>query len=75
MTIHKLGNVEPKKEEFKFTCLTCGCEWSARRNEVKFTPPCLPYDVYMKCPACSRTVYMSDSKGGMIFYEYKKYKN
>lgn len=60
MTIHKIGTIKPQPEEFEFICPECNCEWSAKRGEVKFTPPCLPYDVYMDCPTCSRTVYMSD---------------
>lgn len=37
--------------DFHFKC-KCGCEWFAERQEVSFTPPCIEYDVYMRCPNC-----------------------
>ena len=59
MTIIKEGRPEKRsKGEFSFKCKNCYCEWEAERKEVKFTPPCLPYDVYMECPNCKKTVYM-----------------
>lgn len=59
MTIIKEGRSEKRnKGEFSFKCKNCYCEWEAERKEVKFTSPCLPYDVYMKCPNCKKTVYM-----------------
>lgn len=59
MTIIKEGRSEKRsKGEFSFKCKNCYCEWEAERKEVNFTPPFLPYDVYMKCPNCKKTVYM-----------------
>lgn len=55
MYIIKPGKVKVK-DEFYFKCNQCGAEWYAGRKEVKFTPPCLPYGVYMKCPYCKKNV-------------------
>lgn len=60
MIITKMGN--QLIGEFKFVCKNCGAEWVAERNEVKFTPPCLPYDVYMDCPCCKKTCYQSEEE-------------
>ena len=63
MLITKLG-AKPNAEFF-FKC-RCGTEWYASRPEVKFTPPCMPYDVYMQCPCCKRTCFKSNQKGTNI---------
>lgn len=53
-----INSGDPKKNAslFRFSCDNCGCEWMAEPKEVKITPPCLPYKVYMKCPNCRKTV-------------------
>ncbi len=50
------------KGEFFFRC-KCGTEWYANRGEVNFTPPCMPYDVYMTCPGCKKP-YVFKTKPG-----------
>lgn len=57
MNIIKVGNPEYYKEkgnDFYFKCERCECEWTAKRNEVKFTPPCMEFGVYMACPTCGQ---------------------
>lgn len=56
MNIIKMGDVR-EINGYWFECESCGCQWVAERREVTFTPPCLPFDVYMKCPTCKKTVY------------------
>lgn len=56
MFIINSGNPEKSASSFHFSCDNCGCEWMAERKEVKITPPCLPYEVYMRCPNCRKTV-------------------
>lgn len=56
MLIIKSGDPNKNTGSFRFSCDNCGCEWAAERKEVSFTPPCLPYEVYMKCPNCKRSV-------------------
>lgn len=56
MIITKQGDSQKSKGEFSFSCKNCGCEWTAERKEVKITPPCLPYEVYMDCPNCKEYV-------------------
>ena len=53
-----INNGNPKKSaaSFRFLCNNCGCEWTAERKEVSITPPCLLYEIYMKCPNCKQTV-------------------
>lgn len=53
-----INSGDPKKSaaSFRFLCNNCGCQWMAERKEVKITPPCLPYAVYMQCPNCRKTV-------------------
>ena len=46
--------------EFFFKC-GCGTEWYAERSEVNFTPPCMEYAVYMKCPCCGNR-YVTSTK-------------
>lgn len=53
MTIIKYGK---QIGDFHFKC-NCGCEWYAERSEVSFTPPCVEYDVYMRCPCCKKENY------------------
>lgn len=61
MLITKCGTIS--NVEFFFRCKRCGTEWYADRPEVNFTPPCMPYDVYMGCPCC-RTIctYFKETK-------------
>ena len=61
MKILKCGSDIAINEEFVFKC-RCGAIWSAKRKEVHFTPPFLPYDVYMECPYCNETRYISENK-------------
>ena len=61
MKILAVGSDNTIIGEFIFKC-TCGAVWAAERKEVNFTPPCLPYDVYMKCPYCNKTRYMSENE-------------
>lgn len=56
MFIIKSGDPKKNTGSFHFSCDSCGCEWAAERKEVSFTPPCLPYEVYMKCPNCKASV-------------------
>ena len=49
MKVLAVGSGKTITGEFIFKC-RCGAVWAAERKEVNFTPPCLPYDVYMKCP-------------------------
>lgn len=56
MYITKSGKVKVKGA-FYFKCNQCDAQWYAERKEVNFTPPCLPYEVYMKCPYCKKNVY------------------
>lgn len=60
MTIINAGEINKRKSnsEFHFKCKNCSCEWEAERPEIKFTPPCFPYNVYMECPNCKKTVYI-----------------
>ena len=53
-----INSGDPKKSaaSFQFLCNNCGCQWMAERKEVSITPPCLPYEVYMNCPNCRKTV-------------------
>ena len=46
MKIIAIGSNKTTTGEFTFKC-KCGTVWVAERKEVKFTPPCLPYDVYI----------------------------
>lgn len=61
MTILAVGSDKTITGEFIFKC-KCGVVWAAERKEVNFTPPCLPYDVYMKCPCCNKTRYISENE-------------
>lgn len=54
MHITKLGNPQKGRGEFLFRCKKCGCEWYADRSdkELKISPPCCEFYVYMNCPSC-----------------------
>lgn len=56
MFIAKCGDPKKSAAPYRFSCDNCGCEWTAERKEVNITPPCLPYEVYMKCPNCKQRV-------------------
>lgn len=58
ITVVNAGDISKRKSngEFHFKCNYCFCEWEADRTDVNFTPPCMPYNVYMKCPNCKKTV-------------------
>lgn len=59
ITIIKVGDVDKRRSnEFHFKCKHCSCEWEADRKDVKITPPCIDFDVYMNCPNCKTTVYL-----------------
>lgn len=72
MKILAVGSDKTIKEEFIFKC-KCGAIWTAKRKEVNFTPPCLPYDVYMKCPYCKETRYISENKAVREAIKENKY--
>lgn len=56
MFVINSGDQKKSAASYRFCCGNCGCEWMAERKEVKISPPCLPYYVYMKCPNCRKTV-------------------
>ena len=59
MIITKIGEIT---KEFKFICGNCNSEWYADRKEVKFTPPFMEFEAYMKCPCCGYTTYSKESE-------------
>ena len=55
MNIIKHGDINKRATgEFRFKCKNCGCEWVADRgdNGLGFSPPCVEFYAYMKCPEC-----------------------
>jgi hypothetical protein len=64
MRVVKAGKSQYRRiGEFFFYCSVCECEWKADRGDrdVSITPPCLPFDVYCKCPCCGRRASYKDS--------------
>jgi hypothetical protein len=66
MVIINSGDPKKNANDFQFSCFNCGCRWTAARKEVKISPPCLPYMVYMNCPNCRKMVE------AMTYEEIKK---
>ena len=64
MKILAVGSGKNFVEALIFKC-KCGAIWDAERNEVNFASPCLPYDVYMKCPYCNATKKKPNSTVGI----------
>lgn len=59
MTIIKHGDAEKRSGEFRFVCTNCGCEWMADRGDkgLEFSPPCVEFYAYMKCPDCGKIAF------------------
>ena len=59
MTIIKHGDTEKRSGEFHFVCKNCGCEWRADRGDkgLKFSPPCVKFYAYMRCPDCGKITF------------------
>ena len=59
MTIIKHGDPAKQSGAFHFTCKNCGCEWRAGRGDkgLNFSPPCVKFYAYMKCPDCGKMTF------------------